>query len=206
MTALWGRVRDAHRGCDVLEHPFYVAWSRGELRREELAAYAGQYAHAVAALADGLDAAAAQAPGDLRRRIAAHADEEREHVELWAMFAGAVGGSATDVPTDGTRAMVDALTREPGDWAELLLAAYAIESTQGPVAETKLDGLRRFYGISDAWATAYFEVHESRDADHAAEIRELVGWHVGPGDEERLLASAQRTWAGNWALLDGVAR
>jgi pyrroloquinoline-quinone synthase len=204
MTALWDRVRDAHRGCDVLEHPFYVAWSRGELRREELAAYSGQYAHAVAALADGLDRAASEAPGDLRGRIAAHADEEREHVELWATFAMAVGGSATAAASTGTQAMVDALTTEPRDWAELLLAAYAIESTQGPVAETKLDGLRRFYGISDAWATAYFEVHESRDEDHAAEIRELVGWHAGPGDEERLLVSARRAWVGNWALLDGV--
>ena len=93
-----------------------------------------------------------------------------------------------------------------GDWTELLLAAYAIESTQGPVAETKLDGLRRFYGVRDAWATAYFEVHESRDEAHAAEICELVSWHVGSGDEQRLLVSARRAWAGNWALLDGVAR
>jgi pyrroloquinoline-quinone synthase len=74
MTALWSRVRSAHRDCDVLEHPFYVAWSRGELSREELAAYSGQYAHAVAALADGFARAAAAAPGDLRGRIAAHAD------------------------------------------------------------------------------------------------------------------------------------
>jgi pyrroloquinoline-quinone synthase len=206
MTALWGRVRDAHSACDVLEHPFYVAWSRGELRREDLAAYAGQYAHAVAALAGGLERAAAEAPGDLRARIAAHADEEREHVELWATFASAVGGATTDAPNAGTRAMVDALTTEPVDWTELLLAAYAIESTQGPVADTKLDGLRRFYGISDAWATAYFEVHESRDEEHAAEIRELVGWQVSDGEEERLLASARRAWAGNWALLDGVPR
>src|SRR5690348_17109373 len=113
MTDLWTRVRDAHRACDVLEHPFYVAWSRGELRREDLAAYSGQYAHAVAALADGLDRAAAEAPGDLRGRIAAHADEEHEHVELWAAFAGALGGSATATPTGGTRAMVDALATEP---------------------------------------------------------------------------------------------
>jgi pyrroloquinoline quinone (PQQ) biosynthesis protein C len=160
----------------------------------------------VGALADGLDRAATEAPGDLRGRIAAHADEEREHVQLWATLASAVGGSAAGTPGDGTRAMVDALTRAPRDWAELLLAAYAIESTQGPVAEVKLEGLRCFYGISEAWATAYFEVHQSRDEEHAAEIRELVGWRVGRADEERLLGSAQRAWAGNWALLDGVAR
>ena len=36
---------------DVLAHPFYQRWSEGELSSSELAFYAGQYAHAVDALA-----------------------------------------------------------------------------------------------------------------------------------------------------------
>src|SRR5262245_15764885 len=36
---------------DVLRHPFYRRWSAGELTRAELAHYAGQYRHAVVALA-----------------------------------------------------------------------------------------------------------------------------------------------------------
>ena len=41
----------ARERWNVLEHPFYTRWERGELTREELARYAGEYRHAVVALA-----------------------------------------------------------------------------------------------------------------------------------------------------------
>ena len=56
---LWTRLEQARARWNVLEHPFYERWSRGELRRDELAAYSGQYRYAVVALAD---AAAGAAP------------------------------------------------------------------------------------------------------------------------------------------------
>ncbi len=52
---------------NVLEHPFYARWSGGELSAAELRVYAGQYRHAVVALADASDAAAAQAAPAERR-------------------------------------------------------------------------------------------------------------------------------------------
>src|SRR6266487_3883461 len=59
---LWTRLEQARAACNVLEHPFYQRWSRGELEREELAAYAGQYRHAVVALAEAAAGAARTAP------------------------------------------------------------------------------------------------------------------------------------------------
>ena len=47
----WDRLDAVAERFDVLRHPFYVRWSEGTLRRDELALYAGQYAHAVKALA-----------------------------------------------------------------------------------------------------------------------------------------------------------
>jgi pyrroloquinoline-quinone synthase len=44
----------ARERWNVLEHPFYVRWERGELTRDELARYAGEYRHAVLALAGGV--------------------------------------------------------------------------------------------------------------------------------------------------------
>ena len=38
---LCSRIDEARRSWDVLGHPFYTRWERGELRREELAFYAG---------------------------------------------------------------------------------------------------------------------------------------------------------------------
>jgi pyrroloquinoline quinone (PQQ) biosynthesis protein C len=55
---LWSRLDDVHRRWNVLDHPFYRRWSRGELTAAELALYAGQYRHAVVALARAADSTA----------------------------------------------------------------------------------------------------------------------------------------------------
>ena len=59
---------------NLLEHPFYKRWSCGELSRDELRYYAGEYRHAVVALAE-----TATKTGNEE-----HAREESEHVWLWA--------------------------------------------------------------------------------------------------------------------------
>ena len=48
---VWQRIEEARDRWNVLEHPFYQRWSAGELTREELAEYSGQYRHATAAIA-----------------------------------------------------------------------------------------------------------------------------------------------------------
>ena len=49
--AVWQRIEESRARYNVLEHPFYVRWSAGELSPEELARYAGQYRHATEAIA-----------------------------------------------------------------------------------------------------------------------------------------------------------
>jgi pyrroloquinoline quinone (PQQ) biosynthesis protein C len=55
---LWSRLAGVRRRWNVLDHPFYVRWSGGELSARDLALYAGQYRHAVVALAQAADGAA----------------------------------------------------------------------------------------------------------------------------------------------------
>ena len=86
---LCASIDDARRRWDVLEHPFYERWECGELTQEELAFYAGEYRHAVVALAR---AAATAGDGE-------HAREEAEHVALWDGFAAAVGAPLDRDPT-----------------------------------------------------------------------------------------------------------
>src|SRR5881392_4085894 len=95
---LCARIDEARRRWDVLKHPFYTRWERGELSRRELAFYAGEYRHAVVAIAE-----AARAAGD-----EAHAREEAEHVALWDDFAGAVDADVERPPTPETRACAEA--------------------------------------------------------------------------------------------------
>src|SRR5204862_323502 len=89
---LCARIDEARQRWDVLKHPFYERWERGELTREELVFYAGEYRHAVVALAR-----AAAASGD-----AVHAHVEAEHVALWDEFAAAVDAPLDRAPTPQT--------------------------------------------------------------------------------------------------------
>ena len=75
---LWQRLDEAAGRWNVLEHPFYTRWSNGDLRPSELSFYAGQYAHAVRALAGAARHAASLAPNataaaELDSAVDAHA-------------------------------------------------------------------------------------------------------------------------------------
>jgi pyrroloquinoline-quinone synthase len=197
--SLIARLDAARARRNILEHPFYTRWERGELTREELAAYAGEYRHAVLALADAADAAAPLAGDE-------HANEEREHVTLWDAFAGDLEADLDRAPTPETQRCASAWTAA-ADPFEALAILYAIEAGQPEVSETKLRGLVDHYGFEESGqGTAYFRLHATRDREHAAESRALLERHAEPADEDRLVAAAESALDGNWALLDGVSR
>lgn len=193
------RLDEARRRCNILEHPFYVRWERGELTRDELAAYAGQYRHAVVALAD---AAATASP----LAGSAHAAEEAAHVALWDEFASAVGADTTHDALPETERCVESWTAA-SDPLEALAILYAVEAGQPEVSATKLSGLEQHYGFAaGADGTAYFELHASRDHEHAAHSRRLLEEHAAPEDADRLVGRAEAALGSNWTLLDGVSR
>jgi pyrroloquinoline-quinone synthase len=182
---------------NVLRHPFYTRWERGELAREELAAYAGEYRHAVVALA-----AAARTAAPLTGPE--HAAEEAAHVTLWDAFAHGLGADLTREPRPETRVCVDAWSG-PDDPLEAAAILYAVEAGQPEISRTKLDGLVRHYGfVAEGPATSYFALHAERDVAHAAEAREILERHAEEADGDRLVRTAEAALAGNWTLLDGV--
>src|SRR5438094_8638113 len=80
----------------LLKHPFYLAWTRGELSREALADYAQQYYHHVAAFPTYLSAVHAHCDDQPTRRelLKNLIDEEAgspNHPELWLKFAEGLG-------------------------------------------------------------------------------------------------------------------
>jgi len=187
------RIDAARERWNVLEHPFYTRWSCGELTRDELAHYAGEYRHAVVALAD-----TARKTGHEE-----HAREEAEHVALWDEFAAAFGAETDREPDPETAECVVAWTA-PENRREALAVMYAIEAGQPAVSQAKLDGLGEHYGVaSDEPGAAYFALHSERDHEHAAESRRELEL-VDDGDVDRLVEVAEAALRGNWTLLDGV--
>ena len=196
---LFTEIEAARERWDVLQHPFYQRWSEGTLTRDELATYAGQYRHAVVALA-----AASRHAADADAGLREHADEEASHVALWDDFARTVGGDTDAAPTAETRACADAWAGEDRSLLEHLVALYAIEAAQPAISETKRAGLLRFYDVDEGPATAYFDVHVELDHEHAAAGRALLEERAADADPVALAAAAETVLRANWELLDGV--
>lgn len=200
------RLDEVRCGIDVLEHPFYVRWRAGELSQAELSLYAGEYRHAVRALADASDAAAElAAAGEHASLLARHAAEERAHIDLWDDFADAVKAPGDAPPLAETSACVAAWTAGGDDLLERLAVLYAVEAGQPQIARTKLDGLVERYGFAaEGPATEYFKLHATLDAEHAAQERGLIDQLATDAAADRLTRRAEDALNGYWRLLDGV--
>jgi pyrroloquinoline-quinone synthase len=218
------RLDEARGATNVLEHPFYERWIVGELSMEELDVYAGEYRHAVVALARASEQAASAVGDEHRTGLERHAAEEAAHVALWDEFARATRTAAagseqgqdkdTDAgssvaPTAQTEACVAAWTAGE-DALESLAVLYAIEASQPEIARTKLKGLTEHYGyVAEGPAVEYFTLHERLDVEHARQAGELIeellaGRPDAEAAADRMVSRAQAALAGNWALLDGV--
>ena len=202
----------------LLTHPFYQAWTRGELSRPALQDYARQYYQHVAAFPTYLSAvhAGTDDPAARRQILANLIDEEAgdpNHPELWLRFAGSLGVEADDVrsatPWPETRGLIDTfrtLCRD-GSTAEGLAALYAYESQIPAVSESKIDGLRAFYGMaSDDEGYRYFSVHVEADREHAAAERALLTQYVDCENAPAVGEAVDRTLDALWEMLSGVCR
>lgn len=204
---------------DLLQHPFYQAWSTGELTRDELREYASEYWHHVSAFPTYLSALHAgldDAP--LRRTVLENlADEEglpagRPHSELWMDFATGMGADAAEVrqraPQPETAVLIDhfraAMHASP---AAALAALYTYESRVPAIARTKAEGLKQHYG-ADAASARYFTLHQTADVHHAMVWRNAIEAELTahPEDATAALDAAEATAAALWNALSGVER
>jgi pyrroloquinoline-quinone synthase len=202
---------------NLLKHPFYQAWSRGELTREDLREYGAEYWHHVSAFPAYLSALHSQLPdGKLRRVVLENlADEEgldsgTPHSDLWMDFARGMGAYEAEVRerelAPETRALIehfrDVVKHSP---AAALAALYAYESRVPAIAKTKAEGLMEHYG-ADAATRRYFTVHQTADVHHARVWRDALNAELAahPEATEPALTAAEDAARALWKTLDGI--
>lgn len=221
MEDFWTRLEARTSPYNLLAHPFYQAWSAGELTRADMAMYAAEYWHHVSAFPTYLSALHANLPdGELRREVLRNlADEEgidsahaRPHSELWMDFAAGMGASRAEVHAHTTQPETDALiatfrSAMQQSVPEALATLYAYESAVPAIACTKAAGLKQHYA-ADASTTRYFTLHQTADVHHAQVWRDLMDAELKahPEAEDPALAAAERAAHALWLALDGVER
>lgn len=207
---------------DLLCHPFYRAWSAGELTRDDLREYARHYYHHVNAFPSYLaEFAIRLEDGDLRRAVLANMCDEKgvedgarqssvPHSELWLDFAEGMGGRRDmhwHLPVPEVRDLMRHFhyVASEGTPEEALAAFYTYESQVPRVAKEKERGLREMYGADDR-TCGYFSLHATADVHHANVWRKQLEKRLtmNPLAAEVALEAAEDAARMLWRALDGI--
>ncbi len=200
---------------NLLQHPFYRAWTEGRLSKDALALYAQQYYQHVRAFPENLKQLANRTENEpklnalVRENLDEELDESAPHPKLWRQFAEAIGVTESSMeaarPLPGVAALLDTYDEAAtqGSLAQAVASFYAYEAQVPEISGEKISGLRKFYGITEPRALAYFAVHQEADVRHRAAWR---GWLASQKnvDEVAVLCSAQRSLKALWGALDAV--
>jgi pyrroloquinoline-quinone synthase len=195
----------------LLKHTFYQAWSEGKLTQDHLQHYAAQYYHQVQSFPCFISRVHTHCPHIEARKVLLQnlTDEEihgTDHPALWMQFANGMGASEETVlnaqPLAQTQKMVEtfyALAQR--DWRDGLCALYAYESQVPAVSSSKIDGLKKFYGVTDEKTLEFFSAHQAYDVEHAQQVANLIEKYVEPAQAERATEEAALAL---WGFLDGI--
>ena len=198
----------------LLNHPFYKSWNEGKLTREIIKDYAEQYYQHVKAFPRYISATHSLCDDIEKRKILLENlnDEENkdaDHPKLWKNFAIAVGADTKkieEVKADQfTQDMIDNFFKNGrSTYAEGLASLYTYERQIPEIAETKIQGLKKYYGVSSKEGLEFFVTHKEADVYHRLECEKLLD---GLSKEEQSKAekAALLTAKYLWNFLSGIA-
>ena len=198
----------------LLTHPFYqVFWNEGKLTREIIKDYAEQYYQHVKAFPRYISATHSICDDIEKRKILLENlnDEENvngDHPKLWKNFAAAMGADKEkidDVKPDWfTKDMIDNFfSQARSSYAEGLASLYTYERQIPEIAETKIQGLKKFYGVNSQEGLEFFEAHKSADVVHRAECEKLLD-SLSKEEQEKADKASVLTARYLWNFLSGM--
>jgi pyrroloquinoline-quinone synthase len=178
---------------DLLEHPFYRAWSAGTLPVESLATYAREYGAFIAVLDRGWETLGEKESAQI----------ERHHVALWNDFAGALGTTVTRTPTTkAVKALVDEATKSFATPAAAAGALYAFEAQQPATAHSKLEGLDTHYAALSSDVRPYFQAHAGESGEDVMLTTKMAS--MSDADQHEAVAACERMSKALWDALSDI--
>ena len=168
----------------LLNHPFYKSWNEGKLTREIIKDYAEQYYQHVKAFPRYISATHSICEDIEKRKILLEnlQDEENpnaDHTKLWKNFALAMGADPDKIENVKrewfTNDMIENFFYQARkSYAEGLASLYTYERQIPEIAETKIRGLKKFYGVTSKEGLEFFEAHKAADVIHRKECEKLL--------------------------------
>lgn len=204
---------------DLLRHPFYLRWNRGELSESELHTYTKEYFHFVKAVPTYVSAIHSNCKQhSLRLSILENLVEEETggeglipHEELWVWFARGIGIDREELesncPAIATRKLLLTYRNlcSSSNCAVGAAAMYAYESRIPEIAQSKLEGLRRFYGVREEETLRFFREHMIADIEHSRTWAQLISQlATTPELQAQVEESAAKAARSLWHMLDGI--
>ena len=198
----------------LLKHPFYqIFWNEGKLTREIIKDYAEQYYQHVKAFPRYISATHSICDDIEKRKILLEnlQDEENsdgDHPKLWKNFAKAMGADVNKIdkikPDWFTKDMIDNFfSQARSSYAEGLASLYTYERQIPEIAETKIQGLKKHYGVSSKEGLEFFEAHKSADVIHRAECEKLLDG-LSKEEQKKAEKASLKTAKFLWNFLSGM--
>ena len=198
----------------LLTHPFYqVFWNEGKLTREIIKDYAEQYYQHVKAFPRYISATHSICDDIEKRKILLENlnDEENadgDHPKLWKNFAAVMGADKEKIddikPDWFTKDMINNFfSQARSSYAEGLASLYTYERQIPEIAETKIQGLKKFYGVNSQEGLEFFEAHKSADVVHRAECEKLLD-SLSKEEQEKAEKASVLTARYLWNFLSGM--
>ena len=198
----------------LLNHPFYKSWNEGKLTREIIKDYAEQYYQHVKAFPRYISATHSLCEDIEKRKILLENlnDEENrdaDHPKLWKNFALAMGADAKKLeevkPDNFTKDLIDNFFKNGrSTYAEGLASLYTYERQIPEIAETKIQGLKKYYGVDSKEGLEFFVAHKEADIHHRAECEKLLDG-LSKEEQGKAEVAAISTAKYLWNFLSGIA-
>ena len=175
----------------LLNHPFYQAWSAGELPVDALKCYAREYGAFISTLPKGWETL----------NDPETAEEETEHIDMWSDFADGLNTEVSEAEVPQVNTLLETAEKLFSDGETALGALYAFEAQQPETAKSKLAGLKAFYQLPEK-VEPYFETHSHNEHEAEKLLARIV--ELSPDAQETVVHACEQMSSALWDALTGI--